>query len=405
MRRPHRPFVHVGTTAAIVIGSVALILLIARLLLPVAVGRYVNRKLNEIHGYEGHIDGVSIHLWRGAYSIRRPRLDKVGGGVPVPFFSARKIDLALDWGRLFHGAAVGRIDFYEPRINIVEGPTEATRQEGADPQSVADRVRDLFPLRIDRLTIRDGELHFRAFHGEPKVDVYLQRIDAVAHNLTNSKKVSRSLMASLVADGRAMHSGRFKVWAKIDPVARHPTFDLAVELVDLHLPELNSLFEHYLDVQVKDGTFGLFTECAAKEGEFRGYVKPIVKNLDVVKLKPEKKSVGEAIKGFFVKIGAWIFKNRSKQQLATRVELSGRFDQPKPDVWKAIVSFLENAFIRALPAQLEPEHEAAKVGLPETGTLHGPKTPKQVDVQRSAEDELHAIDRETERAHEHRSRR
>src|SRR3954452_12288432 len=44
---------------------------IVRLMLAIWVRDYVNRKLNEMDEYRGHIAAVDIHLWRGAYTIHR----------------------------------------------------------------------------------------------------------------------------------------------------------------------------------------------------------------------------------------------------------------------------------------------------------------------------------------------
>src|SRR5581483_3325908 len=86
----------------------------------------------------------------------------------------------------------------------------------------------------------------------------------------------------------------------------------------------------------------------ARDGRFTGYVKPIVKDLDILHVKKEPKSAGEAITGFFAKLMAHIFENKPKQQLATRIDFSGAFDDPQVGVWDAAVNFVQNAFVRAL---------------------------------------------------------
>lgn len=63
--------------------------------------------------------------------------------------------------------------------------------------------------------------------------------------------------------------------------------------------------------------------------------------------------MGEAIKGFFVKLVANVFENEPQQQLATRIEFSGEFDNPETSVWAAITTFMRNAFVQALQPGLE----------------------------------------------------
>ena len=70
--------------------AVALGLVGFRLYLPTLVKNYLNRTLNKISGYRGHVEEVHLHLWRGAYSVIDLELNKIGGRIPVPFFSAKK---------------------------------------------------------------------------------------------------------------------------------------------------------------------------------------------------------------------------------------------------------------------------------------------------------------------------
>ncbi|MDQ3119182.1 MAG: hypothetical protein M3Q89_06390 [Verrucomicrobiota bacterium] len=83
--------------------------LVARAMLPIWVRDYVNRKLNEMEDYTGHVVEVDIHLWRGAYSAHGVEIKKRTGSVPVPFFSAPVVDLSVEWKALFQGALVGEI--------------------------------------------------------------------------------------------------------------------------------------------------------------------------------------------------------------------------------------------------------------------------------------------------------
>src|SRR5262245_13873805 len=99
---------------------------IARLLLPGWVRDYVNRTLDRNALYSGKMGGVRIHLWRGFYSITEVQISKVSGDVPVPFFLARRIDIALERRALIHRRVVGRVaTFYRNRpVTWNPGPPE-----------------------------------------------------------------------------------------------------------------------------------------------------------------------------------------------------------------------------------------------------------------------------------------
>ena len=192
----------------IIMGIILVILIGIRIALPYLIKDYVNNVLSSIPDYRGSIGDVDLNLWRGAYKIQNVKLLKTTGKVPVPFFSANEIDLSLEWGALFDGSLVGKIILYHPKLNFVSGPTEKESQKSIDT-SWTDKVKELFPLKINRFEIKNGEIHFRNFNSDPKVDIYLDNLYATALNLTNSKDLSQTLIASIDAKGNAMKSGHF----------------------------------------------------------------------------------------------------------------------------------------------------------------------------------------------------
>src|SRR5438132_13729764 len=87
-------------------GAIVLVLIsllvAARLAMPYALRWYVNRVIDRNPLYEGEIGTIDVNLWRGAYSIHDVRLLKTTGKVPVPLFSASKVDLQVEWNALIH---------------------------------------------------------------------------------------------------------------------------------------------------------------------------------------------------------------------------------------------------------------------------------------------------------------
>src|SRR4029078_12599315 len=114
------------------------------------------------------------------------------------------------------------------------------------------------------------------------------------------------------------------------------------------LPELNEFFKAYGKFDVNKGTFGLYSEMAAKDNKFTGYVKPIIKDLDV--FGPEDKNDGFLHKLWerFVGTMGVVFENQKKDQVATRIPIEGSFAKPDYDLSDAIIEVVVNAFIHAL---------------------------------------------------------
>src|SRR6187402_2605915 len=110
----------------IIIGSILVLLLVIRLILPYVVLRLVNDRLTKIKGYYGHVVDIDIALIRGAYQLDSIYLNKVDSTTnkQTPFFSASEIDLSVEWKALFKGSIVGEAIFERPMITFTKDKVE-----------------------------------------------------------------------------------------------------------------------------------------------------------------------------------------------------------------------------------------------------------------------------------------
>jgi hypothetical protein len=58
----------------------------------------------------------------------------------------------------------------------VNGPTEEARTHTDVDKPWAQKIKQLFPLKINRFAVHNGEIHYRDFSGNPKVDVVVDRV-------------------------------------------------------------------------------------------------------------------------------------------------------------------------------------------------------------------------------------
>lgn len=323
-----------------------------RLALPKLVQDYVNKKLDSIPEYDGHVGDVDIHLLRGAYSIEDVNIVKTTGEVPVPFFSSRRVDLSMEWRELFHGALVGEVRVERGKLNFVKGETKEDTQTSID-RTWLEVVQDLFPFRLNRFAIVDGELWFHDFHSEPKVDAYLTNLLAVATNIYNTRDLKTDLPADFRAVGKTLGGGEVSLHVKVDPLQSEPKFDLEFALVNMDLTAMNDLLEAYGKFNVKRGNFELFAEVAGAEGKFNGYVKPLFQDLDVFELKDDAKNPIKLAWQAIVAGAVKLFKNHPKDQVATKIPVSGSFEKTDVDIWTTIVNVLRNAFVEAFRARVD----------------------------------------------------
>jgi hypothetical protein len=140
---------------------------------------------------------------------------------------------------------------------------------------------------------------------------------------------------------------------KLDPWARYPTFDMDGELTGLELKTLNDFLRAYAKVDAEGGSFSLYTEMAADSGKFKGYVKPILKDVKI--FSPGKKDEGGPLESAWQALVGGVeelLENKQKHQLATQVPLAGKFKNPSAGIWASVGYLLRNGFVRALSPSL-----------------------------------------------------
>lgn len=345
-----------------------------RLALPSFVRDYVNRTLDQNRHYDGRIGDVSLHLWRGAYSIEEVRVIKTTGSVPVPFFAAERLDLAIDTPALMQGRLVGHLLMDKPEINFVDADDESESQTGAGGPWL-EILRDLYPFQINSTEVRDGKVHFRVFDRDPPVDVYLSGLEGSIDNLTNIHDDVTPMFSTVSAKGTAMDHARFEYEMKLDPFSYRPTYQLAVRLLGLDVTKTNSLARAYGNFDFEHGWFDLVIELDVKEGAVTGYMKPLFRDLTVFDLeKDAREDVLLAFWEALVGLASELFKNQPRDQVATLIPISGHLGNAEADVMATIGNLLRNAFVRAYLPKLQGVASEIDSLRFEPGSIIGPPT-------------------------------
>ncbi len=336
-----------------VVAAIIVLLIVIRLLLPGIVLRYANKTLANIDGYYGQVADIDIALYRGAYQIDKLYLNKVdsASGEQTEFFRVDHVDLSVEWRALFRGALVGELLF--------EAPTLIFTQEKADAEAVAkdtsdfrQLLQDFMPLRVNRFEVARGSIRYTDSTVTPLVDIALEEAHIVAENLKNTTNDGEKLPSTIRAHARA-YGGSLTLRMDLDAMAAQPTFDLTAEIEGANLPDLNDFFIAYGKFDVSQGTFGLYSEFAADEGRYKGYVKPIIKDLEVVGTEDRDESFFQRAKEAIIDLAAKILENPKEEQVATRIPIEGDFGGTNVFVWEAIWQILRNAFIEALMPSID----------------------------------------------------
>ena len=334
---------------------VIVLLVVARLALPYVILHYANKTLSSIDGYRGHVEDIDLALIRGAYKIDSIYLHKVDSVTKkeIPFVAASMIDLSVEWRALFKGSIVGDIKIDRPLVRFTKEKVEP-KDVQEDSTTFKHLLDQFMPLSINRLELNNGILQYVDNTSKPAVNIRLTDLNLTALNLKNSYDSAAVLPATITANAK-VYEGSLDLKVKLNPLEDEPTFDLNAEWQKTNLVKLNEFFQAYANIDVNKGTFGLYTEVAAKEGEFAGYVKPMLRDVDVLGREDKKDNILRKLWEGAAGTVSEIFENQSKETFATKIPFKGKIDNPKANIWQAIMQILQNAFINALQPAIDQQ--------------------------------------------------
>lgn len=331
------------------------LLIIARLLLPYFLKKYVNSTLNEIPGYEGHVEDIDLALWRGAYVIEGLMLRKETAQTETPLLDFKKSEISIEWNALFKGRIVSEIVLHDPKFNYIFEDQQQETDEQADVEDWTKALTDLVPIDINHLSVYNGTANFVQLSAKPDISLYLEKISLEATNLSNVVNEEETLPSNLRVNAVSIGEGDVALNGNLNLLKEIPDMDLDFELRRANVTALNDLVENYSGVDFESGTFELYSEVAIADGYLKGYIKPMFINT---------KLLGEDDKGFldklwegFVGVFKFIFKNQGTDTLATRAPLEGDLNAVDTGVFSTILNIFKNAWIQAFSGEVDENIE------------------------------------------------
>jgi hypothetical protein len=334
--------------------ALLILLVVARLLLPYFVLRYVNKTLADMGSYTGHVEDIDIQLIRGAYQIDGLRIRKVNGKIKEPFLYMPKTDLSVEWKSLFKGKLVSEVEAYEPELNFAFSDDEASNQTGAEVDWT-EYLKKLLPISINRFSVVNGKVNLTSLVTQPRADLSLQNFQAEIRNIRNVDDQAKKLPSPVIATGDVPgYGGKMNFSANMNLLKQMPDFDYNLEFSDLQLVKVNPLAREYANIDFERGTMSVFSEMAMLDGKLNGYLKPLTKEMKIFKLNEhEGRSIGKFFTELIAQAGTAVLKNQKKDQVATRIPLNGTVDEVETALWPTIFGVLRNAYIEAFRGEFD----------------------------------------------------
>ncbi len=186
---------------------------------------------------------------------------------------------------------------------------------------------------------------YRVFMGDMNLDM-----DHFSNRLEEGTGVVK-LTGKFMGSGPTVVSGTFR------PEKPRPDFDLEVKIIKTKVQSLNNVLRAYGKIDTVEGLFAFFSELSVKNNHIDGYVKPLLKDVEVYDPKQDKdkavtRRVYEAVVGGV--LGA--LENAPRKEVATQTDVSGPVENPQADTWQVVGNLIQNAFFKAILPGFAKDH-------------------------------------------------
>lgn len=341
-----------GTVALAVIGA----LIALRIALPGILLVQANKFLADFSpAYSLHMDDLDFSLWRGAYRFEGLKGETKANG--QKFFEAEVIDVSVAWRELIRLRLLTDIEIHKPTVILTREAYDAVTASDADPKKDADKVASrLFPLRIERVTVDQGNLQLAEIVNLPEAERW--RITGVRGRISNLTSTKRSPYTFLSAEGKIMDTSDVHVVAKASTQIKPVPWEAELELRHFDLVRANPWLKRWVPLTFTSGKADLYGEALSKDGRIDGYVKPFFSDVKV--LSRREHYLG--LKHFGIEVVA-AFANRflrtpSDKTVASDIDFE--YDSADGFRWKkgvALTAALENGFGRPLAPGIEDRYD------------------------------------------------
>jgi uncharacterized protein DUF748 len=264
-------------------------------------------------------------------------------------------------------------------VDFVHKPATAAAEQQMGRQ-VAQAAKEVSNepdvlLRVEEINLLNSRLAFINKAASPEYEIFFTESQLKLENLSNQGSEGMALGAFR---GKFMGTGETVVKAVFQPKAKSADFDVKLLVEGTDLTTLNNLLLASANFDVNEGRFSLYSELTVREGRVNGYIKPLFKNLDVYDAdKDANKTFGQKLRQGLVGALAWLFSNKSRDEVATTITFTGSIDSPQYSTWEAFTGVLKNAFIRAIVPGFEGSDRMKPAPEKETGQQVSPAGPPQ----------------------------
>lgn len=309
------------------IGIVIVLLIALRVALPEIIKKQLNDFLADFSQvYSFHVADVDLSILRGAYRLEgvEGHLKKVG----KDFIQAEYIDISVSWRDIFRGHlrtdVLGQgVDFKGSQafLQAIKEQSEASKK---DAQELGNKV---FPLRVSRIDLRNSKATIEDVNGIPEeLRLRLTNIDGRVSNVTATEREPNSLinLRAVLQD-----SATVVIVGEVDQKQTPAEYLFSLQMKELNLTSLNPFLKRRVPLTFKTGQGDIYAEIKGEKGDVYGYVKPFVKNVEMMGDQGDFKGIKHWTLEVATAFSNFVLKSPRDKSVATKFNFSyeaGKFN-------------------------------------------------------------------------------
>jgi hypothetical protein len=331
--------------------SVGVLIIGTLIALPSIIKAKINKAL-QTPKYSGEVRRVQVWLVKGKITIHELIFHK-----PQSVDDNFRIDLqaphiicTFRWGHLLRRKLDLTIIIEKPLIEITN--LSATKPEGEDTNKVTtlslkDPLSSMMPFTVDAKLyngtvkfVKTGDLDFVTEISGLQVSV----------DQFNNQEATQPCSINITG---SVYEGSVVINSMLYPMASALQLNADLEIRSINMVLLNDLFRKFAKIDLNRGTLDVDSQISINDNMFKGHITPILKNLDFIGAEDRNDNIFRRIWERIVAAGVQLLQNNKEDQLASRIPIEGRLDDPKIDIAAMIGEILKNAFFKPLRPSLE----------------------------------------------------
>lgn len=334
--------------------TVFLLLVAVRITLQPIVHKELNKFLADFSPTVSfHIGDLDLDIFRGAYAF-----EKVTGKMKDhrnDFIKIDEVDVSLAWRELFRGKIKTDIVVAGADFSYTKEVLSALKNMSKEKDNTKSAADKLFPVEIERVELKESKVTLDDYPGLSENQKFLvSDINGVIKNL---KPVKENPFSDFFVTAQVPGNTNAKVEGRVALLQKPIEWNVDSELKGFDLSSANQFLRRKVPLTFTKGKLDLFAEARSKDGLTKGYVKPFIDNVDVMKVEEDFKGPKHWLIEAATAIGNLILRAPDAKSVATKIPFSIDKAGFHVDSGEALSKAIEHGFDEKLKRGLENTYE------------------------------------------------